>query len=1633
MPLFRKGDEPVLGYRLEKFLGRGQFGDVWMATAPGRLRVALKFIDLGGKQGLKEFKGVQRVREIRHPHLLAIIALWMLDQEGHVLSDDVIDQLEAEAAGKKVDLKQTMDISFGEPALMIVAMPLGEKSLMDMLEEQGPAAFSTEELINYMEESAKGIDYLNAPKHDLGDGVRVGIQHCDIKPANIMLMGDSALVCDFGLARVLAFGNDVRATTTGMAGTPAYMAPECIEGKLPSDSTDQYSLAITYYELRTGKLPFEEESQTSQMAILTAHVKGNLDFSRLAPEEQEVIRKATSLDPAARWPSCSTMVRELRNAIATSGVYKPDVRDSDWRQAEVGGAPNSGSSVFETNAEAGKRKPGTQSGSNHETLDPDQAAAAEKTISESDVVERPATAEAAAEAPGHTKTLMPEALEQPVEEPQPRREKDTLVEELEKDTRRDSVRYERPKYDDRRGVPWGAITTVVGVLAVCIVVTINFGRDWPVVGSVLDSVLGPVEPVPEPDPEPIEPDPEKVDPDEGEVNGSGPNGQGTDNGVPAEGSGTLENGNSGTGGSGTNDPPFTPDPPEPWEEELQKRLKENQFLQACLLFAPAEADALAIPLAEQADAAGEIRAAWDRARRKGWSEESDLDLIVRAVKAVPSSTAELRSGLLRQFISQIDDELTVIEEQFRRQESVEQAEAEKIESRLSTLIGYLSQLNGNSLKSYLADAYLLSARAKLRKAEPKEISSELFAKAQSDVDKMKKVIPLDDPAAHYSSEQRIVLELLKQFPEFNAEKPLEGMDQLQTLLAIPGMEGLPRWEKQIIAGLKDQVKAPIFAMAADGKLSEAQRTAAVGLWSDLPGLDQFKVLIEQLAKTPTAKNEIDAYYASLAEIADSYLQSNKAQRGSPEWALAKCCSTEGRLWPRPVLSNLEWYDIQRELEQAKAALAGAEEAQRRTYAEFVSAVAAYLSPVSSSNSAPAELIVAAYEDPPNLLETQFRRSLGAEILSASLVRILPDDGLYRGDTASISPNVVADAGRVLDKSKQLQSDLSAHAQMYDVIVTANHPEATLAEIKAAAASAKQFDSAEGTAELLEESNQSALYTQAKATLSHRLASADAENLRNAHAAAAIAAFAELAEQLWDRRQAQILAGGNPVSSAIIYERAVEPALGLDNEANLIGAVTKESLAKAYYLKGELIRNDPSFADQFRSAEKPLAHHLVAMNAYARAAELDPQLEYFTSQGFELLLAQPGSVPLEELQPILAKVAEFENAQLDPQALRLQAKGKLLEAREILDADKLKEPIHQAFEFFRSARAKIGENDPAYPSLLTDEAGTLVAKAFTVNGGDRATQEEFLNEAVKLATKATTFEYRTHPAEAHVVLGNAKEDIGYYLHGDDPELAEKYFNEAKGHFLTALRADPTNSWRSQGKSNMSLGRLSYRHAWKGDIRNERTRRDLLEEGARYLQDAIALSQHDQYHYSQSHYWAGEIDYSLAQLNEPQREELIASADAHFEEAVTSAKEAGDDSWVAYQIPWANHIANRAIDAFNARESSTDRDVRTQLDTKYRELENRARKMITSYLAEQRDNLKPEQVYKGTLVLMRLTKVSKEMRHEFMEAVDQGIERVRVNAGKSDSFEADLRLERSEYLVNSAAFSLFRDLTPIWGGT
>ena len=318
--MLKRGFQFAPGYRLQEFLGRGQFGQVWRVTAPGGTSAAVKFIDLSDGQGQKEYNGVRRVKEIRHANLMPITAIWLLDGEGKVIEEapddanQTIDVGVAEAQGASgVFLRDGV-----EPSWLAVSMLLGGKSLQHRLREcvdEGLDGLPPKELISYMDEIAKGLDYLNAPLHDLGEGP-ISIQHADVKPGNIVLVGSSAVICDFGLARILA-RNQV--TATSASGTPAYMAPEAIQGK-PTRTSDQYSLAITYYHLRTATLPL---SEGSLWEVLDAHRTGKLDFSGVSLEERDVLKKATEMNWEDRFESNVDMVDSLREALRNNGFTKP--------------------------------------------------------------------------------------------------------------------------------------------------------------------------------------------------------------------------------------------------------------------------------------------------------------------------------------------------------------------------------------------------------------------------------------------------------------------------------------------------------------------------------------------------------------------------------------------------------------------------------------------------------------------------------------------------------------------------------------------------------------------------------------------------------------------------------------------------------------------------------------------------------------------------------------------------------------------------------------------------------------------------------------------------------------------------------------------------------------------------------------------------------------------------------------------------------------------------------------------------------------------------------------------------------------------------------------------------------------
>jgi serine/threonine protein kinase len=319
---YHPGELILPGYRLEKRLGSGGFGEVWRATAPGGMGVAIKILaNLGRAQGGREYRALQTIKNIRHAHIVPIFGVWLKSGDGRVLDEaELVDAerrlLASRGSHWRTDqaLAATVDADAAPSALdsleLVVAMGLGDHTLYDRLQErmrQGQQSLPVDQLVEWMHQAALALDHFNSGARRRGEN-STAVQHCDIKPQNILLVGDAVQVCDFGLARAQG---EVRATSNTMASL-AYAAPEMVSGSHdPSPATDQYSLAMTYLELRTGRLPYKE---LAPLTILKAKLEGRLDLTGLPSAESAVLARALDVDPARRWPSCVEFIRALRGA-----------------------------------------------------------------------------------------------------------------------------------------------------------------------------------------------------------------------------------------------------------------------------------------------------------------------------------------------------------------------------------------------------------------------------------------------------------------------------------------------------------------------------------------------------------------------------------------------------------------------------------------------------------------------------------------------------------------------------------------------------------------------------------------------------------------------------------------------------------------------------------------------------------------------------------------------------------------------------------------------------------------------------------------------------------------------------------------------------------------------------------------------------------------------------------------------------------------------------------------------------------------------------------------------------------------------------------------------------------------------
>jgi serine/threonine protein kinase len=163
-----------------------------------------------------------------------------------------------------------------------------------------------EQVCLYLSQAAKALDFLNTRRHAF-EGKIVAFQHCDIKPANLLLIGDKVKLADYGLATATTAGS----TYNRRAGTTDFAGPEIFQGTL-SERSDQFSLGVTYCLLRTGHFPFPE----CRSGFKRGYVRPNPDLSGMPDAERAVVARAMAPVPQDRWSSCSEMMSQLGKLFA---------------------------------------------------------------------------------------------------------------------------------------------------------------------------------------------------------------------------------------------------------------------------------------------------------------------------------------------------------------------------------------------------------------------------------------------------------------------------------------------------------------------------------------------------------------------------------------------------------------------------------------------------------------------------------------------------------------------------------------------------------------------------------------------------------------------------------------------------------------------------------------------------------------------------------------------------------------------------------------------------------------------------------------------------------------------------------------------------------------------------------------------------------------------------------------------------------------------------------------------------------------------------------------------------------------------------------------------------------------------
>lgn len=214
-------------------------------------------------------------------------------------------EAQAVASLSHSNIVSVYDVGYEESMHYIVMEFVEGESLKEYIKRKGPLRLS--EACNIITQILAGVQH--AHEH--------GIVHRDIKPHNILLGVDGrAKVTDFGIAVGMSDVTMTYNSTTRIMGSVHYISPEQVQGQSATDRSDIYSCGVVFYEMLTGRVPYQGETPIS---IAMQHVQGELILpNQVNPQVPAsisyVVTRAMRRNPDTRYESAAEMADAVRSA-----------------------------------------------------------------------------------------------------------------------------------------------------------------------------------------------------------------------------------------------------------------------------------------------------------------------------------------------------------------------------------------------------------------------------------------------------------------------------------------------------------------------------------------------------------------------------------------------------------------------------------------------------------------------------------------------------------------------------------------------------------------------------------------------------------------------------------------------------------------------------------------------------------------------------------------------------------------------------------------------------------------------------------------------------------------------------------------------------------------------------------------------------------------------------------------------------------------------------------------------------------------------------------------------------------------------------------------------------------------------